>query len=41
MHYDYPNDIINHENIDKGLDDYHSFLEFGGLKEKWEQHSDN
>ena len=27
IHYDYPNDIIYHENIDKGLDNYHSFLE--------------
>ena len=27
IHYDYPNDIIYNENIDKGLNDYHSFLE--------------
>lgn len=27
FHYDYPNDIIYYKNIEKGLDDYHSFIE--------------
>ena len=28
IHYDYPNDIIYYENIDKGLNDYNSFLNY-------------
>ena len=27
MGYDYPNDFIYYQNIEKGLEDYHSFLE--------------